>query len=1051
VALKVIKLGMDTKAVVARFEAERQALAMMDHPNIAKVFDAGTTETGRPYFIMELVRGIRITEYCDQNNLSVPERLDLFIKVCQAIQHAHQKGIIHRDIKPSNILVTLHDGLPVPKVIDFGIAKATEGRLTDATVYTQLHQFVGTPAYMSPEQAEMSGLDIDTRSDIYSLGVLLYELLAGSTPFDPKELVASGIDAMRKTIREKEALRPSTRLATLKGEELTTTARRRSAEAPKLIYLLKGDLDWIVMKCLEKDRTRRYETANGLAADLKRHLNNEPVVARPPSTAYKMQKAWRRNRLAFSAAGMIALSVCVGAIISAWQAWNATRARNETERARVSATEARNTARAAEQQALRNSQRAEANEQRVQQRAYASDINLAQQALAAGNLGAAQDLLSQADLGDRRGWEWRYLWHQSRSQAISRFCSLNRTVYNLTASPDGHWLVVLDSADNARIMDCATRQVVAEFKTPWPPPIFSSLRGLLIYIGKLDSQTNEWGLHVWDPQTRRQVSEIPTGWCCGLGMSADEKTLITHQRLGKVTRWRFPEGRKISEASWERPLPRETGGAQWAVTRDARLAAIGGHSGEVVVLDLELGKELWRFKEANDPGVSLAFSPDGKLLAAGTSWNAGHIYLFDTATGRQVGRLNGHHSLVSTLVFWPDGSRLASASYDQRIGIWDLHDLANIPPPRMLRGHKLEIWSLALFPDGRTLASGSKDGEVLLWDTNRDEDEPFTTSLPSPSAKVIWCFSAERRSAVAVKLDSRDLFEWDGRKRSFERRPILSEPGARRACWSKDGDRLAVGGTNGTVQIWELAGQSLVEHFSVGTNEVVPLQFGSDGRLALVSSNQFDAWEISPPRKILTARIPEGGEIIDLDNYSTAFFELAPDLSQVLVFKTSLGKGVSFSLWNPASGKILELRNEDTAMQAILGVAFSPNGALVAESSLNGVTQIFDTSTGQTKAVLRCFFNGATSVAFSPEGNRLAIGDGGNGGIKIYDVATWRELITVPTGAFWVPKVSFSSDGNSLAAVLSDVSGKDLVRNWCVPSFEEIAREEAKNKLDVNR
>src|SRR5438132_199861 len=367
VALKVIKLGMDTKQVVARFEAERQALAMMDHPNIAKVLDAGTTETGRPFFVMELVRGIRITDYCDQNNLSTGDRLDLFIKVCHAIQHAHQKGIIHRDIKPSNILVTLHDGVPVPKVIDFGIAKATEGRLTDATVYTQLHQFIGTPAYISPEQAEMSGLDIDTRGDIYSLGVLLYELLAGSTPFDPKELIASGIDGMRKTIREKEPARPSTRLATLQGEELTTAARRRSIDAPKLVHLLKGDLDWIVMKCLEKDRTRRYDTANGLAMDLKRHLNNEAVVARPPSTAYRIQKAIRRNKLVFAAAAAVALALLIGVSVSTVQAVRATRA----ERAKQALLESERQAR---QAATLAKCEAELERDRARRNLYAADI-----------------------------------------------------------------------------------------------------------------------------------------------------------------------------------------------------------------------------------------------------------------------------------------------------------------------------------------------------------------------------------------------------------------------------------------------------------------------------------------------------------------------------------------------------------------------------------------------------------------------------------------------------------------------------------------------------
>src|SRR5438874_5260375 len=302
VALKVIKLGMDTKQVIARFEAERQALALMDHPNIAKVLDAGATEAGRPYFVMELVRGIKITEFCDEKSVPTADRLKLFTQVCQAIQHAHQKGVIHRDIKPSNILVTVNDGVPVPKIIDFGIAKATAGPLTDKTFFTAFEQFIGTPAYMSPEQAEMTGLDIDTRTDIYSLGILLYELLTGRTPFDAKELLAGGLDEMRRTIREQEPDRPSTRLSTMAAGELTTVAKHRHTDAPRLIHLVRGDLDWIVMKCLEKDRTRRYETANGLASDIQRHLNNEPVAARPPSTAYRFQKLVRRNKLAFAGA-----------------------------------------------------------------------------------------------------------------------------------------------------------------------------------------------------------------------------------------------------------------------------------------------------------------------------------------------------------------------------------------------------------------------------------------------------------------------------------------------------------------------------------------------------------------------------------------------------------------------------------------------------------------------------------------------------------------------------------------------------------------------------
>jgi serine/threonine protein kinase/Tfp pilus assembly protein PilF len=331
VALKVIKPGMDTRQVVARFEAERQALALMDHPNIARVHDGGETASARPYFVMELVKGVPITEFCDQNQVSIRERLELFLGVCSALQHAHQKGIIHRDIKPSNVLVTSHDGTPVVKVIDFGIAKAIGQQLTDKTIYTQFAQLVGTPLYMSPEQAGQSGLDVDTRSDIYSLGVLLYQLLTGTTPFDEERLKEVGYDEMRRIIREEEPPRPSTRISTL-GQVASTVSMHRKSDPRRLSQVVRGELDWITMKALEKDRNRRYESASTFAADVQRYLADEPVLACPPSAWYRLRKLVRRNKRVLVAALVLSLAVLLTLGSLAWMVRDRAMRQSQTER-----------------------------------------------------------------------------------------------------------------------------------------------------------------------------------------------------------------------------------------------------------------------------------------------------------------------------------------------------------------------------------------------------------------------------------------------------------------------------------------------------------------------------------------------------------------------------------------------------------------------------------------------------------------------------------------------------------------------------------------------
>jgi eukaryotic-like serine/threonine-protein kinase len=1045
VALKVIKLGMDTKQVVARFEAERQALAMMDHPNIAKVLDAGTTETGRPYFIMELVRGIKITDYCDQNKLPTRERLDLFVKICQAIQHAHQKGIIHRDIKPSNILVTLHDGVPVPKVIDFGIAKATtDQRLTDKTIYTQLQQFVGTPAYMSPEQAEMSGLDIDTRSDIYSLGVLLYELLTGKTPFDANELMSQGIDAMRKTIREKDPLRPSTKLATLKGEELTTTAKRRSVETSKLAKLLTGDLDWIVMKCLEKDRTRRYETANGLAMDLKRHLANETVVARPPSKLYEFQRTVRRHKVGFAATAVIIIVLAAGVLVSTWQAVRATHAKRDALAARARAVAAQASEKVQRQQAVANEQKAVAAEKAeaaeeltARQRAYASDMNVAMQALNDNNLGQALDLLNRQrpkpGQKDLRGWEWRYLWGQTRSDASSTLCQESSEINSLALSPDGHWLAAgVEHKGGLSLWDLRTQQKVKSLATNEIAvcAAFSSTEPLLAFTGSIVSN-GRWPttLHLWNTATRQIVAEFPLdNECVGLAFAKDGRTLVTATYMGHITVWHMPEGTRM--ASYASKIVNNFYNATFAVTPDLSLAAYAFGATQFRVIDLHDGKELWRTASPGGDITGLALSPDGKILAS-SSHNETNIRLWDVATGKQIGELKGHSSWVSPIVFWPDGKKLASGGGDQTIRIWDIAAPRNPKCLDVLRGHRLEVWRLALLPDGKTLVSGCKDGTVCFWDTSVTHPHQSCITLPLEDG-YDWSFAPDGRSLLILDNQGR-LSQWSGP--DFQQKTPLLEVGTNidSDCFSPDGHFLAVGWTNRIFQVWNPSQRVLLYQMTNATGSAENLL--DDGKKLITFSkrdNLLQEWSLTTDAEIQSWQAPVGLEL----HFHP--FALTPDEQSFM----ALGEQRDFILRNLVD-QSQTYPNLDI-LEAGSGI-YSPDGRLFAVSSSLGFARVWNAVSWKPVATLGGFLNGTKSVNFSPNGKRLAVASNGREAVRLYDTDSWQDVFTLKGQGFGLD-TSFSPDGNTLVW-----QSETALYLWRAPSWAEIHAAEAKDKMEAQQ
>jgi serine/threonine protein kinase/WD40 repeat protein len=772
VALKLIKHGMDTRQVVARFEVERQALALMQHPNIAAVFDAGTTSGGRPYFVMEYVEGVPITEHCDRRRLSTRARLELFVHVCAAVQHAHQKGVIHRDLKPSNVLVTEQDGRPVPKIIDFGVARAIERPLTDRTAFTEQGVMVGTPEYMSPEQAALSA-DIDTTTDVYSLGVLLYELLVGALPFDPKMLRAAGYDEMRRVIRESDPIKPSARLT---GASVTVegAAVARQTDTGRLTRELKGDLDWITLKALEKDRRLRYATVAAFSADVSHYLADEPIRARPPSAVYRMRKFARRYRGAVLAASALFVMLVAGLAASLTQYVRAEGQRAEADRQRAQADVQRASAETAAREAAdqRNSalvatddanrlrvvatrEAASATEARreADYRAYAATIVAADAELRLnlGNL-ARQRLLTVAV--DLRGWEWQHLFLKTDTSLVTLASAVpcarpgDEEAFPTTISDN-----VLSPGDRGQrlyLRRCQTLEVwdgprYAHTTYRAPGKILVVARsGLALIVTSIGSGTGtEWTLRLIDPATGRPVGQFgpfpAEPICADISRDGGRLAVGFKPRSGLLAEpqedffdiWDVPAGRRLVRLAPKKPPLFDTRDQMsCAVAFNADTTQLASSGATVHVWRADSGVEVASdATQAGTVGQPIAWSGDGSHLAIGRL--TGLVDVLDLTSSPQLERLDGsafirpqpmpdgsRRDLVSSrrrgevlsVAFSPDGSRVTSST-DVSIGVWDL---AQKKLTQVLPGHTAPVIGLGFDVSGQ-IVSADTSGHVKVW------------------------------------------------------------------------------------------------------------------------------------------------------------------------------------------------------------------------------------------------------------------------------------------------------------------------------------------------
>lgn len=1015
VALKVIKVGMDTRRVIARFEAERQALALMDHPNIAKVFDAGTTERGRPYFVMEYVLGEKITAFCDANRFSIRQRLELFVQVCLAIQHAHQKGIIHRDIKPSNVLVTTTDGEAVPKIIDFGIAKATQGRLIDRTALTVSEPFIGTPAYMSPEQAAASA-DVDTRSDIYSLGVLLYELLADEPPFDKQRLTAASFNEMCRIIGEEEPVKPSLKVRCAIGN---STATR-----------LRGDLDCIVMKCLEKERSRRYPTAHDLAADIRRHLNAEPISARAPSAAYRFGKLIQRNKLAFATVSIVAIAItalAIGATVAAWRVAGARRAEQASrEKAERATEEYRHAVHLLEFD-------------RAEDFFQGHDATRGVAQLAAllrkdpSNTLAANRLVSALT---QRSW----------AVPLSPPSQHLAPAIMVSFSPDGRTVLSASSDGTARLIDSTTGTILNTLRhgSRITAARFNP-SGTHIVTSSFD-QTAQ----VWSTNGERSMSPLrhsgPVYWA---EFSPNEQLLVTASGDKSARIWNATTGELRHE------LRRHSSDVVIAhFSPDGRDVVTGGSHGSIRFWDVASGAMLFQVEDRKRPLTALTYSPDGsKIMVA---CEDGMIRLWDAQTGAMVGEPLVHSKPVWHAAFSPDGRWIVTACEDGMARIWNAATTRTHGEP--LR-HSSGVVFAAFSPNSDKVITGSSDNSARVWDVSTGaplyqplrhlERVLYASFAPGgdristasrDGAVAIWQVHAPLTSAVrvnhagsvmplAITRDGNTLLTVHARSARISDAStgqLLVEKQSSSiftaGAFSPNGQRAAIGCSDGSIRILAIAGHA--PEFSVGAKDrhrksIRTLRFSSDGACLLSASSDGTArvWDalsgmaMSPPmrhkadvlvaqfssddRFVVTASEDRTARVWNSQSGQPAteplqhfdhvqWGEFSPD-GKVLVTASTDNTAC---LWDVPSGKRrMTLKHGRIVLRAV----FSLDGRRVATASIDGTACVWDAETGQAITPSLSHDSWVERVCFSNDGMRLFTVSH-HGAARMWDIRTGRPL-----------------------------------------------------------